>query len=46
MVLNAGQSRLYVAPDNADVVSVIDTAASKIVSTVSTVAPAGLVTEM
>ncbi|AIP65828.1 hypothetical protein DR62_5284 [Burkholderia thailandensis] len=46
MVLNAAQSRLYVAPDNADVVSVIDTAASKIVSTVSTVAPAGLVTEM
>ncbi|TPB75739.1 phosphoesterase [Burkholderia pseudomallei] len=46
MVLNAAQSRLYVASDNADLVSVIDTAANKVVSTVSTVAPAGLVTEM
>lgn len=46
MILNAAQTRLYVASDNADVVSVIDTAANKVVSTVSTVAPAGLVTEM
>jgi len=46
MVLNRAQTRLYVASDNADVVSVIDTTSNKVVSSVSTIAPAGLVTEM
>ncbi|VWC69117.1 lipoprotein [Burkholderia lata] len=46
MVLNRAQTRLYVASDNADIVSVIDTTANKVVASVSTVAPAGLVTEM
>lgn len=46
MVLNRAQTRLYVASDNADIVSVIDTTSNKVVSSVSTVAPAGLVTEM
>ncbi|TKC81621.1 bifunctional YncE family protein/alkaline phosphatase family protein [Trinickia terrae] len=46
MVLNRAQTRLFVASDNADIVSVIDTAANRVVSSVSTVAPAGLITEM
>ncbi|RQS36363.1 phosphoesterase [Burkholderia sp. Bp8992] len=46
MVLNRAQTRLYVASDNADIVSVIDTTSNKVVSSVSTVAPTGLVTEM
>lgn len=46
MVLNRAQTRLYVASDNADIVSVIDTTSNKVVSSMSTVAPAGLVTEM
>jgi YVTN family beta-propeller protein len=46
MVLNAAQTRLYVASDNADVVSVIDTGANQLVSAVSTIAPAGVSSEM
>ncbi|RFB81495.1 phosphoesterase [Methylovirgula sp. 4M-Z18] len=46
MILNKAQTLLYVASDNADVVSVIDTATNKVVSSISTVAPAGLITEM
>jgi YVTN family beta-propeller protein len=46
MVLNNGQTFLYVASDNADVVSVIDTSANKVVSSVSTIAPSGVLTEM
>ncbi|WP_448956285.1 bifunctional YncE family protein/alkaline phosphatase family protein [Labrys neptuniae] len=46
MILNRAQSLLYVAADNSDLVHVIDTASNKLVSSVSTVAPAGLVTEM
>ncbi|HEX7936815.1 MAG TPA: bifunctional YncE family protein/alkaline phosphatase family protein [Paraburkholderia sp.] len=46
MVLNKAQTLLYVASDNADIVSVIDTAANKVVSSVSTIAPSGLITEM
>jgi YVTN family beta-propeller protein len=43
MVLNRAQSLLYVASDNADVVSVIDIASSTVKSTVATVAPKGLI---
>lgn len=39
MVLNKAQSLLYVASDNADLVSVIDTTKNAVVATVSTVAP-------
>jgi len=46
MVLNGAQTRLYVASDNADIVSVIDTSTNTVASSVSTVGPAGLVTEM
>ncbi len=41
MILNADQSRLYVACDNSDVVTVIDTSANTVIETISTVAPPG-----
>jgi YVTN family beta-propeller protein len=44
MVLNAAQTRLYVAADNADQLYVIDTTKNKIIAQVSTTAPAGLTT--
>jgi len=43
MVLNRAGSRLYVASDNADVVSVIDTASDRVLDAVRTIAPASLV---
>jgi YVTN family beta-propeller protein len=43
MVLNRAGSRLYVASDNADVVSVIDTANERVAAVVRTIAPASLV---
>jgi YVTN family beta-propeller protein len=43
MVLDRGGSRLYVASDNADVVSVIDTASNRVVGVVRTIAPAALI---
>ncbi len=43
MVLNRAQTLLYVASDNADAVSVIDTASNTVKSTVATVAPPGLI---
>jgi YVTN family beta-propeller protein len=43
LVLNRAGSRLYVASDNADVVSVIDTANDHILDVVRTIAPASLV---
>ncbi|MDE2050935.1 MAG: beta-propeller fold lactonase family protein, partial [Gammaproteobacteria bacterium] len=39
MVLNRAGSRLYVASDNADVVSVIGTASDRVLQTVRTIAP-------
>ena len=39
MVMNRAQTKLYVASDNADVVSVIDLASNAVTITVSTVAP-------
>ena len=44
MTLNQAQTRLYVACDNADAVSVVDTASNKVVATISTVAPSGVLT--
>ena len=41
IMLNKVQSRLYVAVDNADAVSVVDTATQKVVQTLGVVAPAG-----
>lgn len=43
MVMNAAQTRLYVAADNSDLVSVIDTAANHVVETIRTTAPHGVV---
>jgi YVTN family beta-propeller protein len=43
MVLNRAGSRLYVASDNADVVSVIDTANDRVAEAVRTIAPASLI---
>jgi DNA-binding beta-propeller fold protein YncE len=43
MVLNRAGSRLYVASDNADVVSVIDTVDDRIVHVIRTIAPASLI---
>ncbi len=42
LVLDGSGKTLYVASDNADVVSVIPTAANAVASTVSTIAPTGL----
>ena len=42
MVMNRAQTTLYVASDNADVVSVIDLASNAVTTTVSTVAPASV----
>ena len=42
MVLDAAQKTLYVASDNADLVSVIDTGRKVVTATVSTLAPRGL----
>ncbi|GAC1412568.1 MAG: alkaline phosphatase family protein [Burkholderiaceae bacterium] len=42
MVLNKAQTKLYVASDNADVLSVIDTAKNIVTAMVPTVAPTGL----
>lgn len=42
MALNQAQTTLYVASDNADVVSIIDVASNTVTSTVQTVAPNGL----
>jgi YVTN family beta-propeller protein len=43
MVLNRAGSRLYVASDNADVISVIDTANDRVAEVIRTIAPASLV---
>jgi YVTN family beta-propeller protein len=43
MVLNHAGSRLYVASDNADVVSVIDTADNRVLHVIRTIAPASLI---
>jgi YVTN family beta-propeller protein len=42
MILNRGQTRLYVACDNSDLVTVIDTATNRVIETISTVAPPGV----
>jgi YVTN family beta-propeller protein len=42
MVLNAAQTRLFVAADNSDRVSVIDTATNRVVETIRTTAPEGV----
>ena len=42
ILLNKAQTRLYVAVDNADAISVVDTATSKVVQTLGVVAPAGM----
>ena len=42
MVLNKAQTRLFVAQDNSDQVAVIDTAAARVIDTIDTIAPAGL----
>ncbi|TDK66135.1 beta-propeller fold lactonase family protein [Sapientia aquatica] len=44
MTLNKAQSRLFVASDFADLVSVIDTTKNAVTSTVSTVAPSSVLT--
>jgi YVTN family beta-propeller protein len=44
MVLNRAQTRLYVASDYADVVSVIDTASRQVLASVPTLAPGWLLT--
>ncbi|MDE2448305.1 MAG: beta-propeller fold lactonase family protein [Gammaproteobacteria bacterium] len=43
MVLNRAGSRLYAASDNADVVSVIDTAADRVLHVVRSIAPSSLI---
>jgi DNA-binding beta-propeller fold protein YncE len=45
MVLNKAQSRLYVASDNADVISVINTSSNSVDGVIPTVAPKSLLTE-
>src|SRR5580704_8363692 len=42
ILLNRSQNRLYVAVDNADAVSVIDTATNKVIQTLGVAAPAGM----
>lgn len=42
ILLNAAQTRLFVAADNSDRVSVIDTTTNRVVEDMSTTAPAGL----
>ncbi len=42
MVLNTAQTRLFVVADNSDRVSVIDTATNRVVETIRTTAPEGL----
>jgi YVTN family beta-propeller protein len=42
MVLNRAGSRLYVASDNADVVSVIDTSSNRVLGAIRTIAPPAL----
>ena len=42
MVLDKAQTRLYVALDNSDEVAVIDTSRNRVIHTVKTAAPAGL----
>ncbi len=42
MVINAAQTRLFVAADNSDLVSVIDTATNHILETIRTTAPRGM----
>jgi YVTN family beta-propeller protein len=44
MVLNADQSKLYVAEDETDTVDVIDTTMNSVTATISVGAPAGLLT--
>jgi YVTN family beta-propeller protein len=44
MTLNKAQTTLYVACDNSDLVSVIDTTSNQVVGSISTVAPAGVLT--
>jgi YVTN family beta-propeller protein len=43
LLLNRAGSRLYVASDNADVVSIIDTASNQVLNAVRTIAPDSLV---
>jgi YVTN family beta-propeller protein len=43
MVLNRAGSRLYVASDNTDVVSVIDTADDRVLDTIRTIAPPAVI---
>jgi YVTN family beta-propeller protein len=43
MMLNAAQTRLFVTADNSDRVSEIDTATNRVVETIRTTAPAGVV---
>jgi YVTN family beta-propeller protein len=45
MILNAAQTLLYVAADNSDRISVIDTVTNRIVETIRTTAPTGLLRE-
>jgi YVTN family beta-propeller protein len=43
MLLNKAQTRLYVTSDNADIVSVIDTKSNRVIATIDTEAPPGLI---
>ena len=45
ILLNKTANRLYVAVDNADEISVIDTATNKVVQTLGVAAPAGMLAE-
>lgn len=45
MIVNRDRSRLYVAQDNSDVVSVIDTAKNAIVENINTTAPESLIAD-
>ncbi len=42
MILDKAQRTLYVASDNADIISVIDTARNAVVATIATVGPSGI----
>jgi YVTN family beta-propeller protein len=42
MILNRANTRLYVASDNADLVSIIDTRSQRVIGAVNTTAPRGL----
>jgi YVTN family beta-propeller protein len=46
MLLNRDQSRLFVTADNSDSVVIIDTQTNRILETLSTVAPAGLIAHL